>query len=318
MASSTKFILKIKQVGERMANSNKKYYWLKLKEDFFEEDAIAWIEEQENGKDYCLFYLKLCLKSLKTNGLLIRNVGSLLVPYDAKTLAKVTNTELDTVKVAMDIFTKIGLVQILENGEIFISQLQNMVGSETKWAEKKRLQRQKEDNVPKLSGHCPIEIEIEIEKEIEIELEKEKDIDTEKENVGISVNNSNNNLKEFSKLYEQNLGLINGITAEWIIEISETIDTKLFKRAIEIATDNGKCNPGYVKGIIKQWLDANIKTFKQLEAYQLQRKNQKEVKSDVRGRERNTETESSNDDRESQEARRTELLEACRRAAREE
>ena len=41
--------------------SNKKYYWLKLKEDFFEEDAISWIEEQEKGKEYCLFYLKLSL-----------------------------------------------------------------------------------------------------------------------------------------------------------------------------------------------------------------------------------------------------------------
>ena len=96
--------------------SNKKYYWLKLKEDFFEEDAISWIEEQDNGKEYCLFYLKLCLKSLKTNGLLIRNVGSMLVPYDAKTLGKITSTDTDTVRVAMDIFTKIGLIQILENG----------------------------------------------------------------------------------------------------------------------------------------------------------------------------------------------------------
>lgn len=155
--------------------NTKKYYWLKLKEDFFEEDAIAWIEEQENGKDYCLFYLKLCLKSLKTNGLLIRNVGSMLVPYDAKTLAKVTNTDIDTVKVAMEIFTRIGLVQILENGEIFISQLQHMVGSETKWAEKKRLQRQKKDNVHLLSGQSPIEKEIE--KDIDIELEIDIDIE---------------------------------------------------------------------------------------------------------------------------------------------
>ena len=234
--------------------SNKKYYWLKLKEDFFEEDAISWIEEQEKGKEYCLFYLKLCLKSLKTNGLLIRNVGSMLVPYDAKTLAKVTSTDIDTVKVAMDIFTKIGLVQILENGEIFISQLQNMVGSETKWAEKKRLQRQKRDNVLMLSGQCPIEIE--------------KDIDIHKDKEDKYVGKSD--LKSFRILYEQNIGLINGLTAEYLIYLSETIDVDLFKRAIEIATDNGKCSLGYIKGIIKQWLDANIKTLEQLEAYKLQ------------------------------------------------
>lgn len=164
-----------------MTDNSKKYYWLKLKEDFFEEDSIAWIEEQENGKDYCLFYLKLCLKSLKNNGLLIRNVGSMLVPYDAKTLAKITNTDIDTVRIAMDILTKIGLIQILENGEIFVTQLQNMVGSETKWAEKKRLQRQKKDNVPKLSGQCPTEIEKEQEKEQEIDIEQDKEIEKEKQ-----------------------------------------------------------------------------------------------------------------------------------------
>lgn len=242
--------------------ANKKYYWLKLKEDFFEEDAIAWIEEQDKGKEYCLFYLKLCLKSLKTNGLLIRNVGSMLVPYDAKTLAKVTSTDIDTVKVAMDIFTKIGLVQILENGEIFISQLQNMVGSETKWAEKKRLQRQKRDNVLMLSGQCPIEIE----KDIDIEKELEKDIHKDKKDKYVGKSD----LKTFRILYEQNIGLINGLTAEYLIYLSETIDVDLFKRAIEIATDNGKCSLGYIKGIIKQWLDANIKTLEQLEAYKLQ------------------------------------------------
>ena len=283
--------------------SNKKYYWLKLKEDFFEEDAISWIEEQDNGKEYCLFYLKLCLKSLKTNGLLIRNVGSMLVPYDAKTLGKITSTDTDTVRVAMDIFTKIGLIQILENGEIFLSQLQNMVGSETKWAEKKRLQRQKksEDNVLLLSGQCPIEIDIE--KEIE---NRDKIIEIEKVSNYIGTEE---NLKQFIRLYEQNIGLINGISGEWLKEMSETIDYRLFKRAIEISTDKGKCNLGYIKGIIKQWLDVNITTLEQLEAYKLQQeKSKKDVKSDVGRRERTIKTENTADNRESEEARRSELL----------
>ena len=294
--------------------ANKKYYWLKLKEDFFEEDAISWIEEQENGKDYCLFYLKLCLKSLKTNGLLIRNVGSMLVPYDIKTLSRVTNTEPDTVRVAMELFKRIGLVQILENGEIYISELQNMVGSETSKAQLMRNKRQKDKKViesgnnvtPMLPDsysneeNCYTEIEIDIDKEIEKEKEKEIDIDKD-------------NLSKFAKLYEANLGLINGVSAEWLQELCETIDYKLFKRSIEIATDRNKCSPGYVKGIIKQWLDSNIKTYDQLKAYELQKKSQKGVNSDVRGREGTFETKSTNGDPESEEARRRELLEQCRR-----
>lgn len=133
----------------------KRYYWLKLKENFFEEDTIEWLEEQPNGKEYCLIYLKLCLKSLKTDGVLVRNVGSMLIPYDAETLARVTNSTVDTVKVAMDLFKKIGLIQLLDTGEIYINQLNELVGSETEAAKQKRLQRSKEDNVPKLSSGCP-------------------------------------------------------------------------------------------------------------------------------------------------------------------
>lgn len=149
-------------------SDNKKYYWLKLKEDFFDDDTISWIEEQENGKEYCLFYLKLCLKSLKTNGILVRNVGQMLIPYDAKKLGEITNTPADTVMVAMKVFENVGLVQILENGEIYMAQLKNMVGSETSKAQLMRNKRAREkqeklaggNNVTKALPNCYTEIEI--------------------------------------------------------------------------------------------------------------------------------------------------------------
>lgn len=92
----------------------------------------------------------------------------------------------------------------------------------------------------------------------------------------IDKENSPNKLKEFRILYEKNIGLINGITAEYLIELSETIEVDLFKRAIEIATDKGKCNKGYVSGIIKQWLDNNIRSYEDLKAYEIGVKNRRE------------------------------------------
>ncbi|WP_086348509.1 phage replisome organizer N-terminal domain-containing protein [Candidatus Enterococcus clewellii] len=156
----------------------KRYYWLKLKENFFEEDTITWLEEQPNGKEHCLIYLKLCLKSLKTDGVLARNVGNMMIPYDAETLARVTNSSPDTIKVAMDLFEKIGLIQILNDGEIYLNQLNELVGTETEYAKQKRLQRAKVDNVQKVSGQRPENVaqSIELEKELDIELEKELDI----------------------------------------------------------------------------------------------------------------------------------------------
>lgn len=161
----------------------KKYYWLKLMETFFEEDTIAWLEEQENGVYYTNFYLKLCLKSLKSNGILIRNVGEILIPYDIKKLAEITHVSVDTAIVAMELFKKIGLVEILENGEIYLTQLELMVGKETSKAEIMRKKRKREkqikeeegNNVTKVLPKCYTEID----KDIEIEKDIEKDKDTE-------------------------------------------------------------------------------------------------------------------------------------------
>ena len=125
-------------------SENKKYYWLKLKEDFFDNDTIAFIEQQSNGVLYVNFYLKLCLKSLKTEGNLIRLVGENLIPSDIPSLARLTNTPEDTVKVAMDLFQRIGLVKIQETGEIYLAQIQEMIGGETNKAELMRRLRAKE------------------------------------------------------------------------------------------------------------------------------------------------------------------------------
>ena len=133
----------------------------------------------------------------------------------------------------------------------------------------------------------------------------------------IDKENTPNKLKEFSNLYEQNIGLINGITAEYLIELSETIDVDLFKRSIEIATDKGKCSLGYIKGIIKQWLDVNIKTLEQLEAYKLQQHKKKGVKTNGSSTKRTKQFEQQipADDEKDEEYYR--LLEECERLSRE-
>lgn len=166
--------------------SNKKYYWLKLKEDFFEDDTIAFIEEQENGKDYVIFYLKLVLKSLAREGHLIRYVGEMMMPYDVKALAKLTNTDFDTVRSAMDLFVKIGLVTKLDTGEIYMNQIEEMIGTETNKAALMRELRARRKENEALPGNNVTEVlpgvtESYTEIEIDIELEKELEKDIEKD-----------------------------------------------------------------------------------------------------------------------------------------
>uniref|UniRef100_UPI000BBC79F9 phage replisome organizer N-terminal domain-containing protein n=1 Tax=Clostridium cochlearium TaxID=1494 RepID=UPI000BBC79F9 len=105
----------------------------------------------------------------------------------------ITNTNADTVRVAIDMFSKLGLMEIWDDGTLFMVETQNMIGSETRWAKKKRLQREKQkelpskkdnvqvegDIVPSLSPNCPTDIDTEI--DIDIELDKDIDIDIDKE-----------------------------------------------------------------------------------------------------------------------------------------
>lgn len=149
--------------------ADKRFYWLKLHRDFFKRHDIRIIEEMPNGKDYILFYLKLLLESVDHEGSLR---FSDTIPYSESMLSVVTNTNVDIVRSAMKIFIELGMISILDDKTIYMDEVDKMIGSETKWAEKKRIQRAKEDNVPKLSSNCPIEKEIEI--EIEKELDKEK------------------------------------------------------------------------------------------------------------------------------------------------
>ena len=118
-------------------------------------------------------------------------------------------------------------------------------------------------------GYGEKEKEKQKEKEKKEEKEKQKEEKEKEKEVSHSVG-------RFKKLYEENIGLINGVVAEWLIEISQTIDYNLFKKAIEIATDRGKCNKGYVSGIIKQWLDNNIRTYDDLKAYEIGVKNRRD------------------------------------------
>lgn len=193
---------------------NKRYYWLKLKNDFFEGDEINWLEEQENGAVYILFYLKLCLRSLRSDGVLMRRVGKMEIPYDTKKLAEITGTPLPAAETAMALLTSAGLVEVQENGALFMPQMEDMTGSETERAAIMRKYRTPKTEKENHSEDSDREIEVqssnhnvitmlpepnhnvitslpetdhivdtEIEKELESETEPEKESDADTESL---------------------------------------------------------------------------------------------------------------------------------------
>jgi predicted phage replisome organizer len=164
-----------------------KFYWLKLKRDFFKRHDIKVVESMDNGKEYILFYMKLLLESVDHNGNLRFNET---IPYNEKMLATITDTNIDIVRNAMKIFTELKLIDIMDDSTIYMNEVNNMIGIQTYGAERKQLQRQN-NNVNLLSGHkgdiCPPDIDK------EIELDKEKEIKKE-------VSNGNSDLHFMEQL----------------------------------------------------------------------------------------------------------------------
>lgn len=104
----------------------KKYYWLKLKKDFFKRHDIRIVEEMPNGKDYILFYMKLLLESIDHEGELR---FSDTIPYNESMLATITNTNIDIVRSAMQVFTELKMIEILDDGTVFMTEVLKMIGS---------------------------------------------------------------------------------------------------------------------------------------------------------------------------------------------
>ncbi len=104
---------------------NRKYYYLKLKESYFDEDAIVLLESMQDGMLYSNILLKLYLKSLKNGGKLQLAEN---IPYTAQMIATITRQQVGTVEKALQIFMKLGLVEPLQNGALYMSNIELLIG----------------------------------------------------------------------------------------------------------------------------------------------------------------------------------------------
>lgn len=161
-------------------SDNKKYYYLRLKDNFFDSDELKILESMKDGYLYSNILLKLYLRSLKNDGKLVVNDR---IPYNAEMLASVTGHQVGTIKQALSMFKELGLIEILENGAIYMLDIQNFIGKGSTEADRQRLydrrisdeRKQKKltqsRNLEEIFEKSTPEIELELEKEIKIEKE---------------------------------------------------------------------------------------------------------------------------------------------------
>lgn len=158
----------------------KKYYWIKLKTNFFNTEQIDFLMSQDNGSEYVVLYQMLCLNTANNNGELASKIGEMIVPYNVDKIVRDTKYfKTDTVIVALELFKKLGLIYEENHNILKISNFGEMVGSETSSAKRVREYRERQKAL-----QCNTNVTQEIEyrdkskenRVIEIDKDKEKEI----------------------------------------------------------------------------------------------------------------------------------------------
>lgn len=121
-----------------LLSDNKKYYYIRLKDSFFDSDEMKVMESMKDGYLYGNILLKLYLRSLKNNGCLMLNDR---IPYNAEMLATITGHQVGTVKQALAVFKDLGLIEVLDNGAIYMLDIQNFIGNGSSDGDSKRANR---------------------------------------------------------------------------------------------------------------------------------------------------------------------------------
>ena len=242
----------------------KQYYWLQLKEDFFRQKEIKLLRKIAGGDTYTIIYLKMMLMSLKDEGkILYEGVGSNL----AEEIALEIDEDVENVQITINYLMSKNLLVTSSEYEGFLSDVPNLIGSESdrarrvrkhrqiKKAEEKKLQCNAEtlqSNTEVTNGNTEIEIDIEIEKEIDIEQEKE-------------IKPSNGDVHLF---YQKNFGMESEFITQdlehWINDLSVEVVILALQKAVE-----KNAQYSYAKGIMKSWANKGIKTLEAAEVESL-------------------------------------------------
>ena len=230
-----------------MAERNKKYYWLKLKEDFFEEKYIKALRKLPDGDALAIIYLKMQLKSLKTEGIIKYDK---ILPSAEEELALMLDEDVNKVKFTLSAIISMGLAEKWDGDIFYMTAMQNLIGSESAVAERVRKHRNKLKMLQCNTDETKCNEHIEKRENIkELEIEKEQELDKIKGNL-------------FSYLENNFARTISPTEIDLLWSWLDTFTQDIIEYAIDISCFNNKKTIKYINGILNNW---NSKGYKKLE-----------------------------------------------------
>lgn len=223
-----------------MAEGQKRYYWLKLQNDFFSRKEIKRLRRIAGGDTLTIIYLKMLCRSLKDNGKLY---------YDGldndfvSELAMDIDEDTENVQITVNYLIKTGLLEQIDEVEYTLKDAKSNTGTETAVAARVRKHRERQKalqcntDVTAVKQLGNVEIEKEIEKEIEEEKEEERPSSS-----------------EILKMYGDNIHPVSSpVEAEKLKTLVDTHGETFVAKAIERAVMRNKRSLAYITGILNNW-----------------------------------------------------------------
>ena len=183
--------------------TGKKFYWIKLRTSFLDSEKIDFLLSQKNGANYVVIYQMLCLKTINTGGELATQIGEVLIPFDAAKIQRdFKHFDIDTIRVALELFKKLGLIYEQENGIIKIADFDELIGSETDYAAQKRKQRIQTTQVVENTQLLEQKNDIDNQVDNEEDIKEDSEVDSTVENVHIEIRDKS---IEYRDIYRENI-----------------------------------------------------------------------------------------------------------------
>ncbi|MCC4121336.1 phage replisome organizer N-terminal domain-containing protein [Lactococcus lactis] len=244
---------------------NKKYYYMRLKENFFDSDEMIILENMDNGDGiiYSNILLKLYLRSLKYEGRLMFNER---IPFNAQMLSTIVRHPVGVVEKALKAFVDLGLVEVMDNGAIYMLDIQNFIGRTSTEADRIKAYRSKINKEKGLvSNDTPKLVQMYDKSTPELELEIERELKIEKEVEASKAASTNSDFQNLIELYQTNFGIVKPILYDDLKADLEDYGLELIIEAVKRAVKRQR-EYGYAQGILKSWNNKGIKTLDQAKA----------------------------------------------------
>ena len=242
--------------------ADKRYYWFKMEQSFFEQKEIKYLRRLPGGDTYTIIYLKLILKSLENDGkIYYENIGD---DYSQEWALEIEEDEKAVSFLVAFLINK-GLMIDCGFDEFEITKTKSLVGSETASAERKRRQRERERELLQFNDVTDSQKNVTLSQvgHIESEIEIEKEIDKEAE--ASTATSTNSDFQNLIELYQANFGIVKPILYDDLKADLEDYGLELIIEAVKRAVKRQR-EYGYAQGILKSWNNKGIKTLEQAKA----------------------------------------------------